>query len=159
MHRRLKIRGLGRYLPRRVVHNEERAPALGMSPADIVARFDRRIAPAVATLVAGACAGTLLMRLDWVIEDVAQSASGIDRQQATLGRWAKTGLPDGARIGVNDTGAIAYFSDKKTFDVVGLTTPTEGRYWVAGQGSRFEHYERIMKTQPQALPTHFLVYP
>ena len=130
------------------------ARALG----DLAQRVDRRIAPAVATLLAGACAGTFVVRLDWVLEDVAQSASGIDRQQAELGRWAKTNLPRDARIGVNDTGAIAYFSDKKTFDVVGLTTPTEGRYWVAGQGSRFEHYERMKKANGP-LPTHFIVYP
>src|SRR5262249_18378980 len=49
--------------------------------------------------------------------------------------------------------------DHKTFDVVGLTTPTEGRYWVAGSGSRLEHYERLQKTAPSSLPTHFIVYP
>jgi hypothetical protein len=132
---------------------------LGRGAADIVARFDRRVAPAVATLIAGACAGTFLVRLEWVIEDVAQSASGIDRQQALLGRWAKENLPKDARIGVNDTGAIAYFSDRSTFDVVGLTTASEGRYWVAGQASRFEHYERLHASSPRELPTHFIVYP
>ncbi|MBX3229145.1 MAG: hypothetical protein KIT84_02330 [Labilithrix sp.] len=132
---------------------------LAHAASSVVLRVDRRWAPATATLLAGVFAGMFAMRLEWVIDDVAQSASGIDRQQVALGRWAKTGLPDGARIGVNDTGAIAYFSDKKTFDVVGLTTPTEGRYWVAGQGSRFEHYERLQKTAPSSLPTHFIVYP
>jgi hypothetical protein len=117
---------------------------------------------ATAALVSGACAGALAVRLEWVLEDAAQSASGIDRQQATLGRWAKTNLPADARIGVNDTGAIAYFGDRKTFDVVGLTTPSEGRYWVGGAASRLEHYER-MKTAAGGslvgLPTHFIVYP
>ena len=127
--------------------------------ADVAARFDRRAAPAVTALAAGLFAGTFLVRLDWVLEDVAQSASGIDRQQATLGRWAKDNLPPGARIGVNDTGAIAYYGDRKTFDVVGLTTPTEGRYWVAGAASRLEHYERLRRASPSSLPTHFIVYP
>ena len=70
----------------------------------------------------GAIAGLFASKLDWVIDDVAQSASGIDRQQVALGRWAKESLSPTARIGVNDTGAIAYFSDRSTFDVVGLTT-------------------------------------
>ncbi|HVH46461.1 MAG TPA: hypothetical protein VM925_29165 [Labilithrix sp.] len=122
-------------------------------------RIDRRMGPVVATLLAGTFVGALVVRLDWVLEDVAQSASGIDRQQVTLGRWAKENLPEGARIGVNDTGAIAYFGDRKTFDVVGLTTPTEGRYWVAGSASRLEHYERLRATAPASLPTHFIVYP
>jgi len=114
----------------------------------------------VATPIAcGVVVGMLLMRMEWTIEDVAQSASGIDRQQSALGRWAKSALPANARVGVNDTGAIAYFGEHATFDVVGLTTRDEGRYWVAGAGSRLEHYERLHASDPTALPTHFIVYP
>ena len=113
----------------------------------------------IVPLGCGAVAGMFLMRMDWSIEDVAVSASGIDRQQVALGRWAKEALPENARIGLNDTGAIAYFSDRRTFDVVGLTTRSEGRYWVAGTGSRLEHYERVHRTDPAALPTYFIVYP
>jgi hypothetical protein len=76
-----------------------------------------------------------------------------------LGKWAKENIPAGARIGVNDTGAIAYFGDHPTFDVVGLTTPGEGKYWVAGAGSRFEHYEKLRETSPERLPSYFIVYP
>ena len=111
------------------------------------------------TLLSGAFVGLLASRMSGTLEDVANSASGIDRQQVALGRWAGENLPPDARIGVNDTGAIAYFSGRKTFDVVGLTTPGEGRYWVAGAGSRFEHYERVHARAPESLPTHFIVYP
>jgi hypothetical protein len=76
-----------------------------------------------------------------------------------LGRWAKDNLPADAIIGVNDTGAIAYLSERVTFDVIGLTTQGEARYWVAGAGSRFEHYERLHASTPQRFPTHFIVYP
>jgi hypothetical protein len=110
-------------------------------------------------LLCGGFVGLFASKLDWVIDDVAQSASGIDRQQVALGRWAKDTLSPTARIGVNDTGAIAYFSDRTTFDVVGLTTEGEGRYWVAGAGSRLEHYENLLSTDPSRLPTHFIVYP
>lgn len=127
--------------------------------AGFATRLDARAGAATATLVTGAVAGMFVVRLEWVLEDVAQSASGIDRQQVALGRWAKEHLPADARIGLNDTGAIAYFGDRKTFDVVGLTTPTEGRYWVAGAGSRLEHYERLRVVAPASLPTHFIVYP
>jgi len=112
----------------------------------------------VTPVVCGAFAGLFGSKLGWVLDDVAQSASGIDRQQVALGRWAKDRLPEDARIGVNDTGAIAYFGDRKTFDVVGLTTRDEARYWVAGVGSRFEHYERVRASSPALLPTHFIVY-
>jgi hypothetical protein len=130
------------------------AQVLGDVAGWIHARW-RLVTPVACGLVAGLFAA----KLEWVIDDVAQSASGIDRQQVALGRWAKENLPADARIGVNDTGAIAYFGDHKTFDVVGLTTAGEARYWVAGQGSRLEHYERLRRTDPSRLPTHFIVYP
>jgi hypothetical protein len=99
------------------------------------------------------------MLKSYAIGDIADSASGIDRQQVTLGRWAKANLPDDARLGINDTGAIAYLSDRHTFDIVGLTTRDEGRYWVAGSASRFEHYEHLYAEARERLPTHFIVYP
>ncbi|MCU0691617.1 MAG: hypothetical protein MUF54_09460 [Polyangiaceae bacterium] len=114
---------------------------------------------AVAPALAGLAGGSILNNVSWTIEDVARSAAAIDQQQVALGRWAREHLPADAILGVNDTGAIAYVSGLKTFDVVGLTTASEGRYWVAGPGSRFEHYERIWKEQPARFPTHFAVYP
>ena len=113
----------------------------------------------VTPILCGAFAGLFASKLGWVIDDVAQSASGIDRQQVALGLWANEHLPPDARVGVNDTGAIAYFGDRKTFDVVGLTTEGEAKYWVAGVGSRLEHYERLFAESPSKLPTHFIVYP
>jgi hypothetical protein len=131
---------------------------LARCAADAVAVFVPRVGLA-APVLSGIFAGALASHLGWTLDDLASSASAIDRQQVTIGRWAKTSLPPDARIGVNDTGAISYFSEHKTFDVVGLTTPGEARYWVAGAGSRFEHYERLARSSPERLPTHFIVYP
>jgi hypothetical protein len=114
---------------------------------------------AAGPLACGTFSGAMLMHEGFALSDVADSASGIDRQQVTLGRWAERNLPADARIGVNDTGAIAYLSRRHTFDVVGLTTRAEGRYWVAGPASRFEHYERLNASSRDRLPTHFIVYP
>ena len=110
----------------------------------------------VAPILTGLIAGALAMKLPWALSDLAQSSHAIQRQQVALGRWAAENLPEDARIGVNDTGAIAYLGGRPTFDVVGLTTEGEARYWVAGAGSRFEHYEKLAK---ERLPTHFIVYP
>lgn len=104
-------------------------------------------------------AGMFAMRLDWVIDDVANSASGIQRQHVKLAGFVADNLPQDARVGLNDTGAIAYFGGRRTFDIVGLTTPSEARYWLGGSASRLEHYERVIKEAPQKLPTHFAVYP
>jgi hypothetical protein len=87
---------------------------------------------------------------------LALSAGAVSAQQVSLGRWAAEQLAPGAKIGVNDAGAIAFFSGRATFDVVGLTTRGEARYWVGGTGSRFEHYEHLSRAE---LPTHFIVYP
>jgi hypothetical protein len=116
----------------------------------------RKDATYVGALVTGMAAGALAMKLPWTIDDLANSARAIDQQQVTLGERASKELPEGARIGVNDTGAIAYFSGRTTFDVCGLTTEGEAPHWVAGSGSRFEHYERLGAAR---LPTHFIVYP
>ena len=43
----------------------------------LFARVDARAGAAATTLIAGGFAGTLAARLEWVIEDVAQSASGL----------------------------------------------------------------------------------
>lgn len=90
------------------------------------------------------------------VYDVALSAAAISRQQVSLGRYVRDELPQDALIGVNDTGAIAYVSGRRVFDVVGLTTRGEAKYWVAGPGSRFEHYERLGAAK---LPSWFIVYP
>jgi hypothetical protein len=114
---------------------------------------------AIGPVLAGIGAGALATRLGWTMDDVATSASAIDRQQVALGHWVSDHLDGAALVGVNDTGALAYVGGKRTFDIVGLTTPGEAPYWVAGAGSRFEHYERLHRESPARLPTHFVVYP
>lgn len=118
-------------------------------------RFFKTNTP-VSPIVMGLFAGALMTKLSWTLSDLATSARAIDHQQVTLGLWARENLPENARIGVNDTGAIAYLSNRRTFDVVGLTTEGEARYWAFGAGARFEHYEKLA---PERRPTHFIVYP
>lgn len=106
--------------------------------------------------IAGGFALALALKFPFALWDLADSSRAISAQHVELGEWAKSALPTDARIGVNDTGAIAYFSNRRVFDIVGLTTAGEARYWSAGAGSRFEHYEHLSRA---VLPTHFIVYP
>jgi hypothetical protein len=131
------------------------AACLTREVGDLVRLFRPRLR-AVTPLLAGGFTAALALRLPWAVHDLAQSAGAVTKQQVALGRWAASSLPPDARLGVNDTGALAYFSGRRTFDVVGLTTEGEARYWVAGAGSRFEHYERLPAARR---PTHFVVYP
>jgi hypothetical protein len=98
----------------------------------------------------------LASKLPDTIDDLAESARAISEQQVWLARWARDALPTDAVLGVNDAGALAYFSERRTFDLVGLTTAGEAEHWRAGAGSRFEHYEHL---GAERLPTHFIVYP
>jgi hypothetical protein len=131
---------------------------LATALADLASYFRPRFA-SLAGILTGIGAGLIGHHLSWCIDDVAGAASAIHRQQVALGRWAKNALPDNASIGVSDTGAIAYFGEHRTFDVVGLTTPAEAKYWVAGAGARYEHYEHLHREKPGILPTYFIVYP
>ncbi len=131
------------------------AAALVDGVSELLARLNPRFVVARA-LLGGVLVGGLAGHLPYAFDDVAESADAIRKQQVALGRWAREALPKDARIGVNDTGAIAYFSGRRVFDVVGLTTRGEARYWAAGAGSRFEHYERLPAGER---PTHFIVYP
>jgi hypothetical protein len=129
--------------------------ALGELVALPLARLKPRLAPV--GLLVPALAGFGFAKLAPISRgDLAQSAGAISAQQVSLGRWAAEHLPRDAKIGVNDAGAIAFFSERATFDVVGLTTRGEARHWVGGAGSRFEHYERLPRAK---LPSHFIVYP
>ena len=127
--------------------------------ADLAAEGLARIRPELVHVrwVALSAFVVLLGRLLPVaVHDVAESAAAISAQQVSLGHWARDTVPKRELIGVNDTGAIAYVSGQRVFDVVGLTTRGEARYWVAGAGSRFEHYERLGRSK---LPHWFIVYP
>jgi hypothetical protein len=129
--------------------------ALGELAALPFARLRPRLA--LVGLVVPALAGFGFAKLAPIsVGDLAQSAAAVSAQQVSLGRWAAAHLPRDAKIGVNDAGAIAFFSERATFDVVGLTTRGEARHWVGGAGSRFEHYEHLSRAE---LPTHFIVYP
>jgi hypothetical protein len=127
--------------------------------ADLAAEGLARLRPELAHarwVVLGAFVLLLGRMLPGSVSDVAESSAAISAQQVSLGTWARDHLPKQTLIGVNDTGAIAYVSERRVFDVVGLTTRGEARYWVAGAGSRFEHYERLGRSK---LPDWFIVYP
>ena len=129
--------------------------ALADQLAELAALLQARLG-LVRYALSAAIAAFLASKFPFALADLADSSHAISSQHVELGQWAKRELPVTARIGVNDTGAIAYFSDHSIFDVVGLTTAGEARYWSAGAGSRFEHYERLPRAE---LPTHFIVYP
>lgn len=56
----------------------------------------------------------------------------INELQRTMGTWLGESLPADAWVASNDAGAVRYFSDRPTVDLMGLNTPrviTEGETW------------------------------
>jgi hypothetical protein len=80
----------------------------------------------------------------------------IKEQQVTMGYWIRENLPPGARVGINDAGAMRYYGGHPTVDLIGLTTnglalPT--RY---GVGSLYEALEAMPE---EKRPDYFAIYP
>lgn len=84
------------------------------------------------------------------------NCQNIRDQQETVGRWIRANTPENARIALNDAGAIAYFGERATLDLVGLTTHGWATRFREGSGALFEQLERLPVDERPAL---FAVYP
>ena len=56
----------------------------------------------------------------------AWAVQNIDAMQVHLGHWVSEHTPPGARLALNDVGAIVYLGRREAVDVMGLVTPAEG---------------------------------
>jgi hypothetical protein len=84
------------------------------------------------------------------------NSSEIREQQVSIGYWIRENLPPGARVGINDAGAMRYYGEHPTVDLIGLTTnglalPTQN-----GMGSLYEALERMPEDER---PDYFSIYP
>ena len=84
------------------------------------------------------------------------ASSHIREQQVTVGKWIKENLPEDARVGINDAGAMRYYGGHPTVDLVGLTTNGLALPYRNGMGSL---YEALEKMPEEKRPDYFSVYP
>lgn len=98
---------------------------------------------------------TLVLLPIWGLRGAEESA-GVREQQVSIGHWIHDNLPRGARIGVNDAGAMAYYGAHQTTDLGGLGSPTLAAPGRNGGGSIFEAMEKLPRSE---LPDYFAVYP
>lgn len=84
------------------------------------------------------------------------ASSHIREQQVTVGKWVQENLPLGARVAINDAGAIRYYGGRPTVDLVGLTTNDLALPYRNGMGSLYEALESMPETKR---PDYFAVYP
>jgi hypothetical protein len=93
---------------------------------------------------------------DRVIRFYGHNCENILNQQVKTGRWIERNLPRSAIVGMNDAGAIAYYGNRPTVDLLGLTSEGFAKAYRSGIGCMFE---RLRRMPPGRLPTYFAIYP
>lgn len=56
-------------------------------------------------------------------QEYAKGCANIEQMQVHIGKWLAQNTPPEAVVGTFDAGAIAYFSQRETVDIMGLNTP------------------------------------
>jgi hypothetical protein len=85
-----------------------------------------------------------------------ENCNDLFEQHRRTSWWIKDATPQDSVIGVTDAGIIAYFSERRTYDFVGLTTPDQSQHWRQGRGSTFERLEHL---PPENLPDYIVTFP
>ena len=84
----------------------------------------------------------------------AANASDIRYQHMEMAQVVNRRVPADALLGLNDVGAIAYFTDRFIFDLIGLTTNGVAEWTRHGEGTLWEMLERTPRR-----PDFLAVYP
>ncbi|MDQ5822618.1 MAG: hypothetical protein M3441_00205 [Chloroflexota bacterium] len=87
---------------------------------------------------------------------LGDSARDIYHQQMAFSEWVKQYTAPDARIGVNDTGAHKYISERYVIDLIGLTNNRLQGAYFGGWGTI---YDRLAAMPEQERPTHLLIHP
>ncbi len=124
----------------------EQDPAAPAPPTGRLAFSWGRRAGALAILVG------VLAALPGAASRYARGVQNIEAMQVHLARWIADHTPPAARLGLNDVGAIAYFSRREIVDVMGLVTPAVLPYRREGETGVLRYLER-------ACPDYLIVFP
>ena len=85
-------------------------------------------------------------------ERYAWGVQNIEAMQVRLGYWVAANTPPGARLAVNDIGAIAYLSRRPIVDLMGLVTPEILPYRRQGE-------DGVIRFVAQVCPDYVIVFP
>jgi len=117
-----------------------RRPAGWLTPA-------RARQAALLALLAG-----VLAALPGAASRYAWAVQNIEAMQVNIARWVTDHTPPTARLGVNDVGAITYFSRREIVDVMGLVTPAILPFRREGEAG-------VLRFLEQACPDYLIVFP
>lgn len=104
-----------------------------------------RVACALMLAASLASLGPGATRYAWAVQN-------IDAMQVGLGRWVGAHTPAGARLALNDVGAIGYLGRREVVDVMGLVTPAIIPFRRDGEAGVLRFLER-------ACPDYLIVFP
>ena len=104
-----------------------------------------RVACALLLVSSLATLGPGATRYAWAVQN-------IDAMQVRLGRWVGANTPAGARLALNDVGAIGYLGRREVVDVMGLVTPAIIPYRRDGEAGILRYLER-------ACPDFLIIFP
>jgi hypothetical protein len=105
----------------------------------------RALAASVFLLASLASLPPAASRYAWAVQN-------IDAMQVHLGRWVRAHTPPGARLALNDVGAIAYISRREVVDLMGLVTPAIIPYRRAGE-------DGVLRYLEQTCPDYLIIFP
>jgi hypothetical protein len=92
----------------------------------------------------------------WALVPAAQryawGVQNIEAMQVSIGRWIETNTPAGARLAVNDIGAIAYVSRREIVDLMGLVTPEILPYRRRGE-------DGVIQFVGEVCPAYVIIFP
>lgn len=127
--------------------------AVGMAALIGAARLRWKLA---AWPVAGFFLAASALSLPRWADTYGMNSKNIYEQQIRMARIIDRILPQDALVGINDAGAIPYFSNRRTFDVLGLATEGQSRWFRSGPGSLYERFENL---DARERPDYFAIYP
>ncbi|GLZ52755.1 hypothetical protein [Actinomycetospora sp. NBRC 106378] len=105
-------------------------------------------------LVAVLGAFALVSAPTWALRQ-GEQAAGIRESAVSVAQWIRGNTPPDAVVAVNDVGAVAWFSDRRVVDLVGLTTPGFARPALEGSGAM---YEQLAHLPPAQRPSYFSIF-
>jgi hypothetical protein len=103
-------------------------------------------------LLAGAWVVLALAALPAAATRYGWAVQNIEAMQVHLGHWVTANLPRGARLALNDIGAIAFVSRNPVLDLMGLVSPDVIPYRRQGE-------EGVMRYVAERCPDHVIVFP
>jgi arabinofuranosyltransferase len=103
-------------------------------------------------LTALALAAGMLVALPPAATRYGWAVQNIEAMQVHLGHWVESHTPLGARLALNDVGAIPYISRREVVDVMGLVTPAIIPFRRNGEAGVLRFLER-------SCPDYLIVFP